>query len=172
QTTGQILGEFFQLPETLIDQVLRQQAQTRPPPSPEEQEQLRQKLRGFSELRGRELIRHLLTYDELRKRSDIWEIHLSPGGLVEFRSNGIVRRFRAETIEEFAFGMFATYKSLPEPKGLVILLMSYGDILVGQRRAAMAGLPIVTDRMRRDSGGRTRFEYAVLGFEPDRPPLE
>lgn len=166
ERAGDVLGDVLNLPDSLIDQVIRQQSQRQPPPSPAEQEELRERLRNINRLRGRELIRHLLTYEELRKRSDIWEVHVRPGGLVRFRTSAGIRTFEATTSEQFIAGIYAAYRDLPEPKGLVILLFSYGDIRVGQRRAALTALPEVTGRMQRDTMGRTRFEYAVLGYEP------
>ena len=74
--------------------------------------------------------------------------------------------FRARTAEEFADKLYAAYKSLPQPKSLVVIMLSWGDARADVREAALRALPIVTERMRQNAGGFIRFEYAVLGFQP------
>ncbi|MDA0282836.1 MAG: hypothetical protein O3B86_05730, partial [Planctomycetota bacterium] len=122
--------------------------------------------RSFSEQKPGESVRHLLTFEEMRKRCDIWEIYINDTGMAVFSGSGQTHTFRAETAQEFAAEIYERYKTLPQPKSLVIMLLSYGDVKASIYEAAIDGLPVVAERMRTDQSGRSRFEYAVLGFNP------
>ena len=102
----------------------------------------------------------------MRKRCDIWEIYINDTGMAVFSGSGQTHTFRAETAQEFAAEIYERYKTLPQPKSLVIMLLSYGDVKASIYEAAIDGLPVVAERMRTDQSGRSRFEYAVLGFNP------
>jgi hypothetical protein len=65
--------------------------------------------------------------------------------------------------------MFERYRTLPQPKSLVIVVLSYGNVRAAAYEAALTGLPTVIEKMQADAAGRTRFEYAVLGYDPQRP---
>lgn len=162
---GELTAELFRIPNEQIEELLAQ------PPmlSPAERAQLKEQFREMGSARGDELVKHLLTYEELRKRADIWEIYVAENGRVSFLTDRLSREFRADSPEGFASQLYEAYKSLPQPKGLVIILLSYGDARFGPRDAALRGLPLAAARMREDAAGRTRFEYAVLGFRVEPP---
>jgi hypothetical protein len=111
------------------------------------------------------MIRHLLSFDEMRKRTDLWELHIEDTGWMTLRVGKQERGFRARTPEEFSEQLYAIYKSLPEPKSLVVIMLSWGEARGDVREAAIRGLPVVTEQMRQNSGGLVRFEYAILGFQ-------
>ena len=69
----------------------------------------------------------------------------------------------------FELQLFERYKSLPEPKGLVIILFSHGNSAAGLLEAALDGLPRAIRRMQADSNNRTRFEYGNLGYTLEPP---
>ena len=76
-------------------------------------------------------------------------------------------RFRVDP-ETFAEDLFRRYKSLPQSKDLVILLLSVDRQAERQFvQPVRSALPRLVDRLREDSGGRTRFEYADLGVRLD-----
>lgn len=161
---GDLVAELFDVPEGLIEQALDPRNNARR--SEQEREELRQAFEELARQRGRAVIRHLLTYEEIRKRADVWELYVTEDGMIVLTAGDNTYRFRAETPEMFEQKLFARYKSLPQPKSLVIILFSYGDAKAGTREAVLEGLPRVAGRMRADTSGRTRFEYANLGFQP------
>ncbi len=163
---GDTVAEVFQLPKPLIDRVFDPRNPAAKDRSPEELEKLRQAFREIAEKRGREVLKHLLTYEELRKRCDVWEVHLDNDDTIVFGTGKNTHRFRAASSREFSETLFARYKSLPEPKSLVIILFSYGNATAGTRKLALGGLSPALKEMREDRGGRTQFGYAVLGFQP------
>jgi hypothetical protein len=186
QRVGDLVAEMFQVPEAVIESALKSLAATDQPPSPEELEDLRQQFRDLAGRRGHEAVKHLLTHAELRKRVDIWEIYIDRSSMVRLNTGERVQQFRFEVDLEgqrrspeeqerriagaagrFGDRLFDIYKSLPQPKSVVILLFSYGNIPYGVRKPAFDGLRLAADRMRTDSNGRSRFEYATLGYLPE-----
>lgn len=165
---GELVSELFRLPESVIAQVLTPDGAAGPAATAEERERLEAKFRELSQQNAGRMIRHLLSFEEMRKRCDLWELHIDETGWFTLRAGNEMRGFRADSPEEFANRLYAIYKSLPAPKPLVVIMLSYGDARADVREAAIQGLPQVTDRMREDAGGFIRFEYAVLGFQP--PP--
>jgi multidrug efflux pump subunit AcrA (membrane-fusion protein) len=111
------------------------------------------------------IIRHVLTYEEVIKRTDLWDMHVTSQNLIVLKTPSRTVEFRASTPQEFTTQVFSLYKSISQPKGLVIILYSYGDARADVRQAVEQGIPMVTERMRADAGTLTRFEYANLGFQ-------
>ena len=167
---AQVVADLFRVPDQLLRYSLNPRSPTEPLPSKGEITEIRKKFRHLSKGRGWEIVRHLLTYHELRKRCDIWEVYVAENGAMTFQAGKTTHRFRAETAESFETILFKRYKSLPQPKGLVILLLSYGDTKALYYETAVDGLPRATERMQADSNGRSRFEYAIIGFNSKGPP--
>lgn len=161
---GEITAEVFKLPADMIDKTLKPGDATRL--SPQEVEALKKQARELAENRAGATTRHLLTWSELRKRSDVWDVTLDASGLTTFNPGAAPQEFRAPTAEAFARELFDRYKTAPQPKGLVIILVWWGNTPARWREAAIEGVRLAADRMREDSAGRTRFEYAILGYRP------
>ena len=159
---GELAAELFRVPPELAGQLLQPQPGT--VLTPEEVGALRARLRRFGEMQADELVRHLLTYNELLKRADVWDLYIDADGVVTFDTGERSFTFRASSPEDFAAALFQRYKALPQPKGLVIMLLSYGDITEVRAQAARNGLRMAAERMRDDSDRRSQFEYAILGL--------
>jgi len=162
---GKLVVELFQLPEQSIQDVVRRRMQDEPFLTPEQLDKLLKQFRELSRQRGSQVVRHLLTYEELRKRCDIWDVYVADNGKTILTANDRTHEFRAKSPDDFAEQMFARYKALPQPKSLVIILLSHGNLKLATHDAATIGLTMATERMRADSNGRSRFEYANLGYE-------
>jgi hypothetical protein len=165
-----LVSELFHVPPELIDEALKPLPADAPPRTEQDVERLRQQFRELAALRGPEVIEHLLSYDELRKRADVWTLRIESNGEIEFSPGKSTQSFRASTPAEFSSRLFDRYKTLPQPKGLVVLLVSYGDARADVRQSVLNGLPEAIRLMREDRLGRTQFEYAVLGYIPESPP--
>ena len=168
-TIASLVSDLFDLPDETINELIRTRTPENVRLTPEQVKRLRNEFREFSKQKPGESVRHLLTFEEMRKRCDIWELYINDTGMTVFSGSGQTHTFRAETTEEFATELYERYKTLPQPKSLVIVLLSYGDVKASVYEAAIDGLPIVAERMRTDQSGRSRFEYAVLGFNPTPP---
>ncbi|HEX6986337.1 MAG TPA: hypothetical protein VF170_13225 [Planctomycetaceae bacterium] len=164
---AELVAELFDVPQELVDEALAPLPPGVPPRSAADIERLRQQFQELAELRGAEVVEHLFSYDELRKRADIWTLRIRATGEIVFSTGDRTQSFRAATRAEFASRLFDRYKTLPQPKGLVVLLVSYGDARADVRQAVLDGLPEAVRLMREDRLGRTQFEYAVLGFVAD-----
>ncbi len=163
---GELVSQLFNVPDETIAEVLTPPGGDQPAASAAQRAFLEEQFRELSMQKAGRMIRHLLSYEEMRKRCDLWELHIDETGWLSLKAGPQERGFRATTPTEFSNRFYAIYKSLPEPKQLVVILLSYGDARADVREAAIQGLPQVTERMRQDAGGSFRFEYAVLGFQP------
>lgn len=116
-----------------------------------------------------EIVRFLAAYNELLKRAEVWELHAEASGRIELRQGGATAAFRleasrqAERTEEFAARFYQQFKSLPQPKGLVIILASYDlQSTAGVYQAIIDGMPLALQKLRTEEPNK-RFEYTVLG---------
>jgi hypothetical protein len=150
---------LFRAPRQSLDAVLAAR-------SPPEAAEVRKQLEQLAAARGADVVRHLLTLTELQKRADIWDLRIGDDNVVQASLPGGTSRFRADFAERFETELFRLYKSAPQPKSLVIILLSWGDADFAVRRAATEGLARGVERMTNDTDRRSRFEYAVLGYLP------
>ncbi len=165
-TIASLMPELFDLPEETVQELIRTRTPENVRLTPEQVQRLREEFREFAQKKPGEAVRHLLTFEEMRKRCDIWELYVEGSGKTVFSAGERTFEFRAETAAQFQRELFENYKSLPQPKSLVILLLSYGDVKASIYQAAIDGLPRAAEQMRTDQSGRSRFEYAILGFNP------
>lgn len=169
--SGDVLAELFNLSEDRIRELLKPggegQGYTK-----EQEVRIRRSLKTIQEKKGRELVRLLISFGEMEKRCDLWEIHVTETGTIEFDNGESVQELEAKTTDAIEDGLFDAYKLSSEPKTLVILLFSYAARAgAGPRQRTERALPGALTRMREDSGGRNWFEFAVLGFTPEGPSL-
>ncbi|QDU36377.1 hypothetical protein Mal4_06620 [Maioricimonas rarisocia] len=167
RVVGELLTELYAIPQEDVERILDP---TREPPiadSPEAQERLRQRFREMAEQDSGRMIMHLLSYEEIRKRCDVWKLHIDENNVATLDTGSRTFRFRVVP-EQFEDHVFGLYKSLPQPKGLVIILYTYDrDTRVSITETIGQALQDLVGRMREDSGNRTRFEYADLGIRPE-----
>ncbi|MBL4885132.1 MAG: hypothetical protein JKY95_11435 [Planctomycetaceae bacterium] len=148
--------------EKLLDEI----AASSPASQTLPKQQIDQLANKLVESEAHELVTFLMAYEEIRKRCDVWEIHLDQRGIAHLIAGKHRSQIRVTSIEDFQRQLFETYKSLPQTKGLVIILVSYEEVARSLRESLLLSLPEATNRMREDADGRTRFEYAVIGYLP------
>ncbi len=164
---GQLASELFNLPDETVAKLLRQRFRDDDPPSDDEIAAIQEEFRRLKGRRGQEIVKHLMTFNEIRKRCEVWELHVAESGLTSVKTPDELTEFRAETPAAFATKL-ANFRTRKEPKNLVLVLLTYGDVTAPIYEAALTGLPLAIERMQLESAGRTRFEYGVLGIEPRR----
>ena len=115
------------------------------------------------------LIRFLVGHDELLKRAEVWTVHARETGDVVFDASGYTETFRLESrrqaqrTQEIADRLFAAYKQSPQPKGLIVVLVSYAPRSVaGVYQPLIDAMPATLERLRADTP-TSRFEYTILG---------
>jgi hypothetical protein len=163
---GEMVVQLFHVPESAVEAVLRGSA---PGPASPDVAQLKEQLEELSRAHGEEIVEHLLTFHEMRKRCDLWDIYIQEDGQIVFTAGDLQQVFRAEMRDAFVAEMYDAYKSLPQPKSLVLVLISYGDARLGVRQAVIGGMPPALEKIRADDEGRSRYDFAVLGFRPEPP---
>jgi hypothetical protein len=157
----------------LLDRAMQVVRQQLTEPRPGEPPTLQRRVEGLREqlaaADSAEVLRFLVGYDELLKRAEVWDLHADSSGLIELSVGGQSRSFRLEAArqagraDEFAEGLYRIFKQLPQPKGLVVVLVSYGlQTTAGTYQAIIDGMPAAVQRLRQDSPN-VRFEYTVLG---------
>lgn len=161
---GELMRELYQIPAEDLEAVLDP---ARDPPvarSPEEIERLRGRFQEMAAQSPGEAIRHLLTYEEILKRCDVWSLSIDGAGIATFSAGD--QSFRIRIVPgRFEADFFERYQALPQAKGLVIIILTYDR--ASQRQFVQEvrqSLPDLVRRMREDSGDRTGFEYADLGL--------
>lgn len=171
QVVGELLSQLFNVPEQDIDAVLNPNG---PPPgrTAAEIQRLKNRFRQISTEQSGRILEHLLTYDEIRKRCDVWNIHITPDNFLILSSGDISLKMQVPidieqdfVQQEFVDQFVETAHTLPDPKSLVILMLTYDR--KSQRWATQGAretLPEIALRLNRTGDARTRYEYADLGF--------
>lgn len=120
------------------------------------------------------LLRHFQTHDEMRKRIDLWQLHLTANGIVRVDTGrGLPAvEFRVNTAEQIAQDLFTLSKTIDQPKSLVVMLLTWGDARFGDRQIMEEGLELAAERMQKDAGTRSRIERATLGYRGDAEGLQ
>lgn len=169
------------LTETLVQKLLEVDpnvidAELSPESSTETLQAAQDRAEAIRKADSTRLLRFLTGYDELLKRAEVWTLHVSDRGDTELIPGQELegQRFRLEAptqmgrAEEFVTQMRAAYSQIPQPKGLVVILVSFSPrAIAGNYQPVLDAMPDVIDWLNKDSGGRTRFEYAVIGAITD-----
>lgn len=134
----------------------------------EEINKLKKLLAALPTPQAADVVHQMSTLSEWRRTCDIWQIHIDESDIIRISFPPHSTSFRAESYGEFERRMFDWYKTLPPPKTVVIMQLTWGDASFGTRFAAKEGLVRCGQRMRSDRNGRNLFEYTVLGFRPQR----
>jgi hypothetical protein len=166
---GEVVSEMFRIDPAEFDQALKNRSAAGPGPSPTDVAQLKAKLQTLTKGAPDRVVEHLLAFGEMRKRIDLWELYLTETGELILVIGEKRFTLRAETTAEIGRKLFEAYKTLPEPKSMVLILFTYGDAKFQPLKGTLDGLPAAIEQMRADSAGRSRFEYAVLGFRAHPP---
>ena len=168
--SADLLAELLDVPEAIARQI-------RPEPRSDAEEDLeaaRERVAQLRDQQGFEVLRFLVGYEELLKRAEVWTLHVRGGGFVALSTGSRTELIRLEAdgqrerAEEFVRKLFAATKILPQPKGLVVMLVSFDRTArAGVYQPVLDGLGEAVRRLEIDQGGRTQYEYAVLGAAPE-----
>ena len=154
-------AEILRLPEEVVRRALAGKTM-------EEIERLRKAMATMPTPQAADVVHQLATMAELRRTCDVWQIHIDDASVVRVTFPPSTASFRADDPAEFERRMFEWYKTLPPPKSVVIIQVTWGDATFGTKYAVKEGLVKCAERMRADRNGRSIFEYIILGFKPTR----
>ena len=191
-----LVAGLFRIPKEVLDQALASGERT-----PEEQRQLREIVNQLAAEHQNDVIKHLITHQAMRKRVDVWTLFIETDGnaylkvgdetkvfLVRDQSTPIdaermaqlsareqslaMKRAEAEAAEAFAQRLFNAYQTLPQPKSIVVLVVSWdGELARYYREPARLGLDVAM-RLFHTNNDRTQFIPAILGAELERANAE
>lgn len=186
---AELVARLFHIPDDVLDKMLASEER-----SPEEQKQLREMVNNLADEHKNDVIKHLLTHQAMQKRVDVWTLFIQMDGYAQLKAGDETRtvlvrdlpnpgeeqrlaglsaleRVRAmekaetEAAEDFAQKLFKAYQTLPQPKGIVVLVVSWkGNLQRYYREPAREGLD-ATLRLFNTTNDRTQFIPAVLGAE-------
>jgi hypothetical protein len=170
KTLGGLVVELFGISRDDVDRILDENLGAAR--SPKEVEEIKKRFQQMSQMESSRMIRHVLLYEEIRKRADVWELVVDPQHVVTVNTGSRTARMRLHLSDEgdpdigrFEEEFFQLYKSLPEPKSLVIILLTYDrETRLIVTEALADALPRITRRLADDARGTIRFEYADLGI--------
>jgi hypothetical protein len=168
QQAGQALSDAFNLPTTVMEEVLQLQTDGNQTDARNLQ-QAAKRLKDLLPQRGDELLLFMLRYDEMQKHVSVWELHLQDNGQASFSDGGTAQTVSFGTQEEFLSRAFQTSKSFTDPKSLVIILLTYGDTQAGQLARVVDGMPLLVEQLRRDAGNTRWFDFSPMGFRAGGP---
>lgn len=167
EVLGRMLQQLFQIPQGDVEKAISLAGQR----SPEEQAELEQEFQQIARASSAASIEHILTYEEIRKRCDLWNLHLGGDGVMTLQTNSAEAAPILDvsstglSLDRLSAELFSRYKEVPEQKSLVLILLTYDrGTRIQLTRQLREILPQITKRMQEDAGGRSRYDFADMGF--------
>jgi hypothetical protein len=170
EVIGEFLSETLNLPEDVVTQLLDETTIRQN----QDVESLRKLIEALSKLSPGEAVKHVLSYNELLKRCDLWNFSIgwAPGEkeyIYRLEAGGQIREWRNDTIVDIETELVDYIRSLPQPKSIVIILggFTYEDIIFRERRL----YPQVMNRCVKELNafylGQSLFYTTDLGYLGD-----
>lgn len=156
---SQLVAKVLRLKEPALSELLS-------PRTPDERARVREALERLEQSGGAEALRQILTLAELEKRCDLWQLHVEANGLCRVIAGGREITLRTDNSEKFATDLFKHARTLPEPKSLVMVLLTWDNARRRSWENAQSGMESTIDKLRDEGQRRTRFESAILGYLP------
>lgn len=189
QDLAQLVAKLFQIPKDVLEKALAGDGRT-----PQEREQIQQMVNELADEHRNDVIKHLLTHQAMRKRVDVWTLFITGEGIAELKVGDETKSFRvrdpllpseanrlaklparerflatqqaeSEAASHFSQELFNAYQTLPQPKSIVVLVVSWNENLTRYYREPVREGMELTLRLFNSSGDRTQFIPAVLGSE-------
>ncbi len=172
RVVGELVHELFKIPPEQINELLNSARGPGSAQSQAERDKVVQQFRRLSEQSSGKVLEHLLSYEEIRKRCDVWNLHVDANGIITASDGVRTRLIRIPfnddgdiIVEQLLNELFTWYRTLPQSKSLVVILLTYDrDTRIFVTESIRSAMPEWVHRMNTDSAGRSRYEYADLGF--------
>lgn len=172
---GELIQVLFQIPEGIVNKIIQPRSKSEAGGlSPAEISDLKARFQQLANSRGEQVVDHLLTFNEMRKQFDVWELYMNEDGHLLISIGQDQRHIKSKVIEspeEFVDAVLQVRKQFPPTKNSVLILCRYGDCRLLHRLSMTRGLPAIAERLRSDGQGTIHFDYAVFGYRP-QPNLE
>jgi chromosome segregation ATPase len=158
-----LYSELFNVDEETMKKFIRQKEAEGVRLTKEQVDNLRAEFRRLAVITPQQAVEHLMTYEELLKRVDVWNIHVSANGVTMLEAGKNTIQFRAETARDFEREMIERVNGLPQPKGVVVIMVSFGNVKLGLHEEVLIGLMGVT-RTLNSLTDDSKFYSAVMGL--------
>lgn len=172
---GALVRELFQVPESVLNKLIQPRSKNEAGGlSPAEIADLKSRFQQMAESRADEAVDYLLTFSEMRKQFDLWELYMDEEGRLQITVGQDRQRIKSkviETPEAFVDAVLQVRRQFPPTRNSVLILCRYGDCRLLHKLSMTRGLPAIAERLNSDGQGTTHFEYAVFGYRP-QPELE
>ena len=166
---GQLIRELFQVPEAVVNRIVQPRGVNDAGLPPSEIAELKARFQQLAASRGDRVVDHLLTFNEMRKQFDVWELYLNEDGeliVTVGQDRQKVKSKPIETAEAFVDTMLQIHREFPPTKNTVLILCRYGDCRLINKLAMTRGLPVIARRFSNDKTDSVQFEYAIFGYRP------
>ncbi len=170
EVLGELMSRLFQVSPDQVDAVLDP---NRVPPlseSPSELQQLRQEFAAMAQQSPARTIMHLLTYHEIRKWCDVWELRVDRNFFTLTAGDEVFRRrlpVTADNLLDSAAAqqdVFDVMKSLGAPKELVVILVTFDrSCLIDTETQIRRFMPDLVSQYRSNIPGDKQVHYADFG---------
>ena len=167
---GQLIRELFRIPEATLNKLIQPRGKSESgglPPA--EIADLKARFQQLANSRGDQVVDHLLTFNEMRKQFDLWELYLNEKGELLIAAGPERQQVKSkviETPEAFVDAVLQIRRRFPPTKDHVLILCRYGDCRLVNKLSMIRGLPVISERLKSDGQGTTNFDYAVFGYRP------
>ena len=183
---SRMLARMFRLPEDVVRKTMESLANAGNSGKAEQLRKIRDRLKQLQKSKPHQILRHVVQYEELLKRCDIWEIHVTRKYNVTVVSGGKSHRFRymareprptkdeererqearryvRDLSKNFATKLFAYYDSQPQTKSVIIVMVSHDGRDLSTFAAAKLGIQQTAFRISTKTGARVNMVVADLG---------
>jgi len=188
------LATLFGLPDDVLAKMLQPLRDVDRSRRPETTRTIRKRIETLGRQKPHRIVRHVVKFEEMLKRCDIWEVHVDRRNVASLTIAGKSFQFRysvrplkltgdrrkdlreqqryfRELTENFERELYSLYKGLPQPKNIIIVLISKdSNTPEANYDAAKEGIRNTAGRISRDSGARIDVIYTDLGRLPAASP--
>lgn len=165
QLSRVVRGIFSSIPQETFEQLLDQLA------DPQQQSQLQETLQQMRGPLAGAILSHLRRVNELKKRSDVWELHIDTNEVMTIRVEGrlLPDKIRFRNAEEFQSRLMRAVRPLEDPNDLILLMLSYSNPRERMLDVAKQALDSTVEQLEEHYGRRKRVEWADLGARLESP---
>jgi hypothetical protein len=163
QQIGSLVKDVLNVSEDVIGEMLRAT-------TPVERQRLQSSFELMKAKSAASVLHHLRATEELKKRADLWEVHVNSDNSlrVSLVDEVVAPSLQVRGADQVANELAALARQRGEPKSLVVVLLSWSDADRRTRDTVREALDRVVPVLKADWPGK-RIEIAPLGYTPVPP---
>jgi hypothetical protein len=158
-----LFPELFNVDEETMQKFIREREVEGVRLTKEQLQELRNEFRRLAVITPAKAAEHLMTYAELKKRVDIWRLHVDADQSTTLTVGKNTIKFRALTADLFEQEMIERIRGLPQPKSTVLLMVTFDNIGLKLHQQVLDGVTAATIRLNRLTNSSV-FHTAIIGL--------